>query len=161
VTPKPPTYTESDTDGLPDAWLERGDCLVPLKLHDTSDLIEVDGVLIEGLRAANANEMAARLGPVRKTIAAVAATIRQVERAAAAMRSLPSLPQPETLAAVPSLLLPPATPAAVAMEDEVKWSQELHAQLLRDAPDIARALRDAPDQNDPSLKELRARPPVW
>jgi hypothetical protein len=164
VTPKPPTYTESDTDELPDAWLERGDRLVPLKLHDTSDLIEVDGFLIEGLRAAaNPLEMAARLGAVRKTIAAVTATIRQVERAAAADAAMPA---PATLKAIDeisaaveaferNLRESPATALAdsgsgepigfgAAPDPSDPSLKQLHAQALREWPDLERALRDAP-----------------
>jgi len=103
MTPKAPTYIESDTVALPDAWLERGDHRIPLKLRvDPSEVGALDGDPLGGANAEHAREIAARLDAVRQTVDAVDATVGQLDRpletfAAAdspVARSVASLPQP-------------------------------------------------------------------
>ncbi|HKI14343.1 MAG TPA: hypothetical protein VKA12_04935 [Roseiarcus sp.] len=189
MTPKAPTYIESDTVALPDAWLERGDHRIPLKLRvDPSEVGALDGDPLGGANAEHAREIAARLDAVRQTVDAVDATVGQLDRpletfAAAdspVARSVASLPQPARLAAaLPALpilasLPQPIARLSAAAVGKAKSRQaralrdapdpndptlkELHARASRDAPDLAHALRDAPGPNDlPSIKELDAR----
>jgi len=108
MTPTAPTYIESDTAALPDAWLERGVHRVPLKLRvDPSEVGALYGDPLGGASAEHAREIAACLGAVRQTVDAVDATVGQLDRsletfaaADSVARSVASLPQPTRLACI-------------------------------------------------------------